>query len=120
MQSRKWSKKLEKTVHDQIVNEVDVEDVMDRESIGGAFLDISSSVPFSESHELGMEDAKDSIIDETLIYPTRRPRNNGRIAFPPVLPMIHGRDRNLPFGTVQVNTRSISRRKLNIKLRKEN
>ncbi|EYB96999.1 hypothetical protein Y032_0144g2451 [Ancylostoma ceylanicum] len=80
-------------------------------------LEVASGLSSSESYETFEDRGRGSTIDRSLIVPLRRPISGGQIAYPPVLPIIHGHDRDLPFGTMFVERRKTSRRLLRGRLR---
>lgn len=59
------------------------------------------------------DEMPDHLPDPSLIFPVRRPRVGRRIAYPPVLKMLPGQDKRVPFGTTIV----IRRRRFNRKER---
>ncbi|EYB96998.1 hypothetical protein Y032_0144g2450 [Ancylostoma ceylanicum] len=71
---------------------------------------VSSSPIFLEPDERSLDNRPRPTVDRSLTTPMRKP-TGGPIAFPPVLPLIHGRIRNLPFGTTFVTERKSLRRK---------
>ncbi|CAJ0604840.1 unnamed protein product [Cylicocyclus nassatus] len=124
VESNRWGKKIPKKLVIGHITKTDKDDMNGKEKFRGLSMPLSKSLPpalFSESDELGSDNSREPVIDPSLIYPTRRPRFDGGIAFPPVLPMIQGQDRGLPFGTVhnQMSFRSTSRRKSKGEFRKE-